>query len=499
MAITMKYGNPGIQIAAAYAAGQGRGRRKNMEEYQDSWEFKQQLQQRQQETQLKYRFANAQMQQDNYWKNQAFQQDESQFGQRMEQNQAQMDQRQGYYDQQNEQSKRYYDQRQQQHADDLLFGQGMTGAQWQTAVRNAQKDGNMFSPAQEASIRNIQSKIDAINSNKDLDARAKADALRQANSELHSIMPTTQVPKPGFDDTYGQNNKMSPDGLPYTMKDGQWVFDKDRYSAINTAETAKSTLATKQETLRNARASTIISMADKLYENKEMTYAEALKQAEERYGMLSGGQEPQQYGPQLPKREPLPNELPDPGLPDYGVSDFHSQNRVDDIPTVRDPSQVKGLAPGTRFRTPDGRVLEVPGGQQPTQQQDPVPGMRSQYTPSQQPQIDFDQPSQYQQMLNQNRSRYENKMAGRRAARQRPQQYQEEMISQFTGMMGEGGRNASQGKHKWSLSTERPKGRGNMFSPMEIEIWRRRENNIPLTDEMKRYLKHVKENSIELL
>lgn len=33
-----------------------------------------------------------------------------------------------------------------------------------------------------------------------------------------------------------------------------------------------------------------------------------------------------------------------------------------DIPTIADPAQAKQLPPGTQFRTPDGRILRVPGG-----------------------------------------------------------------------------------------------------------------------------------------
>lgn len=35
----------------------------------------------------------------------------------------------------------------------------------------------------------------------------------------------------------------------------------------------------------------------------------------------------------------------------------------DNIPTISSPAQAAGLPPGTRFRTPDGRIKVVPGGQ----------------------------------------------------------------------------------------------------------------------------------------
>jgi hypothetical protein len=51
------------------------------------------------------------------------------------------------------------------------------------------------------------------------------------------------------------------------------------------------------------------------------------------------------------------------GKTQFSVSDFEKAmegNTDTQLPTIFDPSQARGLPSGTRFRTPDGRVMEVP-------------------------------------------------------------------------------------------------------------------------------------------
>jgi hypothetical protein len=51
------------------------------------------------------------------------------------------------------------------------------------------------------------------------------------------------------------------------------------------------------------------------------------------------------------------------GKTEWSVADFEKamEGNVDQqLPTINDPSQARGLPSGTRFKTPDGRVMEVP-------------------------------------------------------------------------------------------------------------------------------------------